>query len=124
MFGSRQFAILTAALFLSPGSGWAQVAPPPFAIHNDSRERNPVATLGFVPDSARRYPPTHWKRGLLVGAALGAAFGAYLGYGLCHDSDTRHGSCIPSAVGGAVVLALPTSVIGGLIGSLFPKRPA
>jgi hypothetical protein len=115
-------ALVTAALLLISGASWAQESPPTLA-HADL----PVVTMPgarwFLPDSARRYSATHWKEGLLVGAAIGALLGAYLGQGLCHDSETRHGrSCIPSAVGGAVVLAVPTSVVGALVGGSFSKR--
>jgi hypothetical protein len=115
-------ALVTAALLLISGASCAQELPRTLA-HADL----PVVTTpgaGWVlPDSVRRYPATHWKEGLLVGAAVGALFGAYLGQGLCHDSETRHGrSCIPSAVSGAVVLAVPTSVVGALVGGSFFKR--
>jgi hypothetical protein len=65
--------------------------------------------------------PTYWKEGMLIGGIAGAAGGAYLGYGLCHDSETPDANCalssVVGALGGALLLAIPSALIGGQ----FPK---
>jgi hypothetical protein len=115
-------ALVIAALLIIPGAGWAQESPRTLLAHMDLPALSAPGAGWALPDSVRRYPATHWREGVLVGAAIGALFGAYLGHGLCRDSETRHGSCLPLAVGGAVVLAVPTSVVGGLVGGSLSKR--
>jgi peptidoglycan/LPS O-acetylase OafA/YrhL len=119
----RAAVVLAAVSSALPTTAHAQQSVQPLAR---LELRIPAAAAGRVPallsDSVRRARPTHWVEGLVAGAAVGALFGAYLGNGLCQDSDTSHGSCLPSALGGAIVLAVPTAVLGGLAGGAFPKR--
>ena len=65
--------------------------------------------------------PTYWKEGMLIGGIAGAAGGAFLGYGLCEQSEDSSMSCGMMAVlgglGGALLLAIPSALIGGQ----FPK---
>jgi hypothetical protein len=93
-----------------------------FQPFNAIEREQPAAPIRILPDSVRQPPPTHWRAGLLVGATLGGIFGGYLGHGLCRDSDSAHGSCFGSLIGGAVVLAVPAGVVGALIGGAFPAR--
>ena len=76
---------------------------------------------GSLPDSVTRSRPTHWKEGLVAGAAAGALFGALLGHELCRNSDSAHDGCLGTTLGAAVVLAVPTAVLGALVGGSFPK---
>lgn len=61
--------------------------------------------------------------GGLIGAGAVGIIGAVIGYGLCHDSDTQHGSCVGSAVGVGLLGAVVGWVTGSLIGGLIPKGP-
>jgi hypothetical protein len=66
--------------------------------------------------------PTHWKLGLVLGAAAGGLALGYVGYGLCHDDSEIHQSCFGPAVGGAIFGAAAGGTIGGLIGGAFRKH--
>lgn len=58
---------------------------------------------------------SHWKTGLLVGAALGALVGNLL---------LEPGSSGGKRLGVTLAAATPTGAIGAFIGGLFPKRPS
>ena len=75
-----------------------------------------------IPDSTHRYPPTHWKTGLLIGGIVGGALGAALGGGLCRYSDAS-GNCTGAALGGALMLGSSAGAVGALLGGLFPRQP-
>ena len=65
----------------------------------------------------RQSRPTYWKEGMLIAGIAGAAGGAFLGYGLCDQSEDPSVSCGMMAVlgglGGALLLAIPGALIGG-----------
>ena len=82
----------------------------------------PQSGLFRMPDSVRRYPPTHGKTGLLIGGVLGGALGAALGGGLCGYSDIS-GNCTGAAIGGALMFGASAGAVGALIGGLFPREP-
>jgi hypothetical protein len=82
----------------------------------------PQLRLVTMPDSARRYPPTHWKTGLLIGGILGGAFGAALGSAFCGLSESTR-DCTGAALGGALMIGTSAGAIGALVGGLFPARP-
>jgi uncharacterized protein YcfJ len=83
----------------------------------------PSSPTRFTPDTTpRNIQPTHWKQGLLVGGAIGAAgFGA-LGYGLCHELSESQTSCLGTALGTAAVGAVIGGVTGALIGGAVRKQ--
>ena len=98
----------------------AQARAVGFRPFTGAESKPPRYPLWSLPDSVRRPPPTQWRAGLLVGAALGGIVGGYLGHGLCKDSETSHGSCSGSLLSGALVLAVPAGRVGALIGGAFP----
>jgi len=83
--------------------------------------------LGSLPWEARQatvqaqIQQTYWKEGALVGGVIGAVGGAWLGHGLCEDSEELGKNCTGSlllgGLFGAVLLAIP----GALVGGQFPK---
>jgi hypothetical protein len=83
----------------------------------------PPPAIRDTTDTTVRSRPSHWKRGLLIGGALGAAGFGLLGYGLCHDLDESHSSCLGPTLGVGMVGAVIGGVTGALIGGAFPKRP-
>ena len=64
----------------------------------------------------------HREGGLIGGASVGI-LGALVGYGVCADSDTHHGSCVGNALGLGLAGAVVGWVTGSLIGGLIPKGP-
>lgn len=82
----------------------------------------PQPTLVHMPDSARRYPPTYWKSGLLIGGILGGALGMALGSAFCGISDSTR-DCTGAALGGALMLGSSAGAVGALVGGLFPREP-
>ncbi len=74
-----------------------------------------VARVAPVP---RESQPTHWATGMIVGASLAMLlpFAALI----ATASGDRGDNGLALAVG--LMLLLPLSAIGGLIGSFFPKR--
>jgi hypothetical protein len=81
----------------------------------------PRQLLIVPPDTVRHIQPTHWKKGLVIGAAIGVLVGGVFGNTMCHVSDVIE-SCTPLTVGGALVTGALTGTIGALIGGAFPKR--
>lgn len=63
----------------------------------------------------------HRWDGVLIGGLALAAAGAFVGHGLCQNSDTVDKHCTGAAVGGALVGGTIGVVVGGLIGSLIPR---
>ena len=84
-------------------------------------EPSPAAIA--IPDSARGYPPTYWKAGLVAGAAVGALIGAGLAGGLCSLDERDTSACFGATIGGALVFATGGGTVGALVGSLFPRKP-
>ena len=69
-------------------------------------------------DTAARFiRPTYWKKGAAIGGAVGALGGILLGHTICGLSEDPELSCtgtvLVSAVGGALLLAIPGALIGG-----------
>jgi hypothetical protein len=53
--------------------------------------------------TAREIPPTHWKRGLLIGGLIGTVgLGAFV-YAFCEGLSETQESCLGPALGGAAV---------------------
>lgn len=73
------------------------------------------------PDTVRHIQPTYWKKGLVIGAAIGVLVGGAFGNTMCHVSEVIE-SCTPLTVGGALVTGALAGTIGALIGGAFPKR--
>ena len=117
LFGMPAPPLLGAATLQAQGSraGVRSVEPATMLA-------GPQPGLIRIPDSTRRYPPTHWKTGLLIGGIIGGAFGAALGGGLCRYSDTS-GNCTGAALGGALMLGSSAGAVGALLGGLFPTEP-
>jgi hypothetical protein len=82
----------------------------------------PQPGLVHVPDSARRYPPTYWKSGLLIGGILGGALGLALGTAFCGLAESSR-DCTGAALGGALMLGTSAGAVGALVGGLFPREP-
>jgi hypothetical protein len=79
----------------------------------------PQAAYHFSADSV---PPTQWKKGALIGGAIGAVLGGLIGSAGCGLSDNpcdSFQSTVLGAAAGAALLAIP----GALIGGAFPKEP-
>jgi hypothetical protein len=75
------------------------------------------------PDTVvKEIPPTHWKRGLLIGGAVGGAALGFLGYALCHDLRETQESCLGPTLGGAAIGAVMGGITGALIGGAFRKN--
>jgi uncharacterized membrane protein YeaQ/YmgE (transglycosylase-associated protein family) len=77
-----------------------------------------MARLGELRDTAARFiRPTYWKKGAIIGGAVGALGGFLLGRALCDLSEEQGHSCtgtlLVGAVGGALVIAIPGALIGG-----------
>ena len=81
------------------------------------------SSLISMPDSARTYPPTYWKSGLLIGGILGGALGMALGSAFCGMSDLSTRNCTGAALGGALMLGSSAGAVGALVGGLFPRPP-
>ncbi len=118
----RPLYVLVAVLLYLPAPGMAQRSAPRFVTYSPMPALDPRHSAPAFRDGPR-YSPTHWKEGLAAGALIGGLFGAYLSHGLCRDFEGRYADCFAAALGGAVVLAVPTGLIGALIGGAFPKRP-
>ena len=73
------------------------------------------------PDTLRHIQPTHWKKGLAIGATIGVLVGGVLVNAVCQTSDVID-SCTGPTVGGALLMGAVTGTIGALIGGAFPKR--
>ena len=99
------------------------VSSPVAAQSGDPRVAGPTPAAIAIPDTARRYPPSHWKSGLLAGAAVGALLGAGLAGSLCTLDETDTSSCLGTTIGGALMIATAGGSAGALIGSLFPRDP-
>ena|GEM_PF-2973037 len=88
----------------------------------------PRSPLESIPWEARQdtvqgqIRPTYWKEGALVGGVIGALGGAWLGHGLCEDSDEFGKNCTGSLFVGGLLGAALLAVPGALIGSQFPKN--
>jgi predicted membrane protein len=124
-----QFAHLALALTLTPlARSVAQTAGSPMAaasLLHAGRARGPlwVQGLAFVEDTVRPHiRPSHWLEGALVGAGTLGVLTAYLGHGLCTNSDVRQPSCLEELVVGGVIGGLTGFGLGALIGGQFPKR--
>lgn len=107
-----RYAFLYLTLVATPLA--AQTSAPP--------SLTPAPHAVAIPDSARRYPPTHWKTGLIAGAAVGAFLGAGLAGGLCGLRETDS-PCVGATLGGALVIGAAGGTLGALIGSLFRRAP-
>ena len=81
----------------------------------------PRQSLIARPDTLRHIQPTHWKKGLVIGATIGALVGGVFVNALCQTSDVID-SCTGPTVGGALLMGALTGTIGALIGGAFPKR--
>jgi len=103
------------------------------AQNQDGRLRGPSpsplfafqsAPQAWVPSdtAAKQIPPTHWKRGLLIGGAVGGAALGFLGYALCHDLSETRESCLGPTLGGAALGAVMGGITGALIGGAFRKH--
>ncbi|HEX6616384.1 MAG TPA: hypothetical protein VF046_08775 [Gemmatimonadales bacterium] len=114
---------LLLALLLTAAPLAAQAPLQHLAPQASSLFVRPPSAIRGTPDTTVRSRPTHWKRGLLIGGGLGAAGFGLLGYGLCHDLDESHSSCLGPTLGIGVVGAVIGGVTGALIGGAFPKRP-
>ena len=62
-----------------------------------------------------------WKKGLVIGAAIGGVVGGVFSNAVCRMSDVID-SCTGLTVGGALLMGALTGSIGALIGGAFPKR--
>lgn len=78
-----------------------------------SPNRSPGTLLHTeLADTAVHVPrPTHWKKGLVIGGAIGAMGLGFMVYGLCEGLKETDGSCVGPGLGGAALGA----VTGGLI---------
>ncbi|MGH7583336.1 MAG: hypothetical protein ACREL5_08945 [Gemmatimonadales bacterium] len=103
--------IALAASLALPASAGAQAA----AGLRVGLAQRPAA----VPVTARDLKPTHWQEGMLIGAAVGAGFGVFVYEVAKGISDEPVGSSVlfESMLVGAAIFSL----VGGLIGSAFPK---
>ena len=72
-------------------------------------------------DTLPHIQPTHWKKGLVIGAAIGGVVGGVFSNAVCQTSDVID-SCTGLTVGGALLMGALTGTIGALIGGAFPKR--
>jgi hypothetical protein len=114
--------LLVAVLLALPAPARAQELTPLLPrVRLPVPAETPYPFSASLPDSVKRSRPTHWKQGLVAGAAAGALFGALLGHELCRNSDSAHDGCLATTLGGAAVLAVPTAVLGALIGGAFPR---
>lgn len=112
----RMLAALAVALGAPTPARLAAQAPRIIAPH-PSRLFAPPDTA-----SAAASGDFHREGGLIGGASVGI-LGALVGYGLCADSDTHHGSCAGNALGGGLIGAVVGWTTGSLIGGLIPRGP-
>ena len=112
---------LLPRLLLAQGRAPGVRGPAPSKLFAASAPRS--AHLG--PDTTHAAtPPTHWKRGLLIGGVIGGVGLGGFGYLLCKDLRETNESCVGPGLGGAVVGAVTGGIIGALIGGQFHKRAA
>jgi len=108
-------------------------AEPSPAQSHGARLRGPAASLLFgvrtvsaaeaSPDTAAKViQPTHWKRGMLIGGAVGGVALGFLGYALCHDLSETRASCLGPTLGAAGLGGVMGGVTGALIGGAFRKH--
>jgi hypothetical protein len=131
----RCFLIVWASFTLPVATATAQNVPLAWApLSNVSSSplydlplRGPLTPGSLLAEQAdtvpRQIKPTHWKEGGLVGALAVGAFGAWLGYEICQNSDTGNG-CTGLTLGGALGGGVLGFLIGALIGGQFPKQPS
>jgi hypothetical protein len=120
----RLLLLLTALPWTLPASAQTRISRPAASLLFATGQENRSPSWQWAePDTTKHIRATYWKEGALIGGVIGALSGAYLGYGLCQDSDSAHGSCFLSAVGGALGVALVLGVPGALIGGSFEKAP-
>jgi predicted membrane protein len=124
-----RFAHVALALTLTPLTrSVAQTAGSPVSaasLLDAGRVRGPlwVQGLGFVEDTVRpQIRPSYWLEGALVGAGALGVLTAYLGHGLCANSDVRQPSCLEEVVVGGVIGGLTGFGLGALVGGQFRKR--
>ena len=117
----RLFAV-ALALVLTTTPLAAQATLQSLAPHASPLFVRPPSAIRDTTDTTVRSRPTHWKRGLLIGGGLGAAGFGLLGYGLCHDLDESHSSCLGPTLGAGALGAVIGGVTGALIGGAFSKR--
>jgi len=105
------------------------VSAAPTALHAQYRANlragisAPAAPAAVVSNALpRTVKPTHWKRGALVGGAIGAA--AWITYIATHGcgSTTTNERCVFIGIGMTPVAALIGAIPGALIGGMFPKE--
>lgn len=109
----RAVAHVASLLLLSawnPRSTTAQAIPGPPVV-------SPIRVSVEVPadEPPRPVPPTHWKRGALIGG-LGAT-ALFVGFVQASGCD-----CFVTALYYSPLVAIPGLFIGSLIGGLFPRE--
>jgi len=70
----------------------------------------------------RRIPPTHWKRGALIGGVTGGLGLGAFALGLCSISEDPNQSCFGPVLGTAAVGAVVGGTLGAIIGGQLPKK--
>jgi hypothetical protein len=115
------FIAVTAWLLPAPPLAAQAGAPAPAPTVSFARW-TPAPLAGLPADTTpRRYPPTYWKEGALVGGTVSALlFGMFVA-GLCANGDAGSGSCVGNTVFAVVMGGSIGGGIGALVGGLFPK---
>jgi hypothetical protein len=112
-------AFITSSLDAQTHGAWIR-GPAPSVLF---MERTTAAWRTAARDTtARVVRPTHWKRGLLIGGAIGAVGLGGLVYALCEGLKETQESCLGPALGGAALGAFIGGTVGALIGGQFPQR--
>ena len=79
---------------------------------------SPVDPRWASSSAAASLPESEWKKGMIIGGAIGAAFILLVALSFRGEGGNHPGPLAYLAV--SVVAALPFAVVGGLIGSMFP----
>ncbi len=99
----------------------------PAAYETELPEQSNSELVAVVPliigTADRPHRSTHWKEGLVTGAAVGGLAAGLGFYAFCEGMGEGREDCGPKGLIGAAMGALVGGGVGALIGGLFPKEP-
>ena len=116
-----RMAVAAFVLLSAPPALQAQRLAAPLATYRPPAR---ISSPRFAQPANSTAPDYRWE-GLAIGAFGGGLFGAYVGNAFCGADDTPHqGSCVFATIEGGLIGATVFGVVGGLLGTMFPKSPS